>query len=332
MTSRSVRRQEQLGLARSLRSDGQPWSAIAAVLRDRYEVNARVAMRLAHGWGQADAAAEWNRRWPDEPKTFKSFSYWENWPGDTGYTPSMIVLDRLAELYECDVTDLLTDWGSYRDRDSAHLGQAATESSIADSALESATLAWHVRNLDLQELTHAIGEWAQRIPLDDRRSLLLKLSTATAFSASSLPEVQSPTSATPATRPSTLAGYWTSRYTYWSSGRDTELAGEHRVRLTVEDGRLLGRSLPHPEGSELDLSLAVEGTVATGTWTERTSPIGYYRAATYRGVLQLVVDPTGRSMAGRWLGVSKRFTVKSGEWRLSWDGPSEHPDAHVSPA
>jgi len=31
----------------------------------------------------------------------------------TGYAPSLTVLDRLAQLYGCDVTDLLTGWGEH---------------------------------------------------------------------------------------------------------------------------------------------------------------------------------------------------------------------------
>ncbi len=40
--------------------------------------------------------------WPDDPKSFKNFSSWENWPSPTGHAPSLAVLDRLARLYECD--------------------------------------------------------------------------------------------------------------------------------------------------------------------------------------------------------------------------------------
>jgi hypothetical protein len=97
------------------------------------------------------------------------------------------------------------------------------------------------------------------------------------------------------------------------------------VDLRCENGRLIGRSLPHPDRTVLDIDLAVHGTVATGTWTEHTSPTGHYRAATYHGVIQLVVDPTGRQMLGRWLGVGKRFEVKSGEWRLTWADQSAPP-------
>ncbi|MGH3897893.1 MAG: hypothetical protein ACRDTA_06465 [Pseudonocardiaceae bacterium] len=50
---------------------------VAEVLRQRYRINARVVLRYAHGWSQRQAADEWNRRWPDELKTFTAFSYWE---------------------------------------------------------------------------------------------------------------------------------------------------------------------------------------------------------------------------------------------------------------
>lgn len=30
---------------------------------------------MARDWSQRDAADEWNKRWPDDPKTFKNFSY-----------------------------------------------------------------------------------------------------------------------------------------------------------------------------------------------------------------------------------------------------------------
>jgi len=70
--------------------------------------------------------------------------------------------------------------------------------------------------------------------------------------------------------------------------------------------------------SLLRLSLSIEGSVATGTWTERTSPTDYYQGATYHGTLQLLVDPVGRRMSGKWLGFGKNFRVNTGEWELTW--------------
>jgi transcriptional regulator with XRE-family HTH domain len=171
MVARSARLREQLALAESLRTDGRTSSEVAAALRTRYGLNARVAMRLAHGWTQAEAAQAWNHRWPDEPKTFKNISYWENWPSPTGHMPSLHVLDRLAQIYECDVADLLAGWGE-------HGGSRGS-----DGGTEPETLAWQVRNLDLHQLTRAVADWAHRLPDDQRHAILLKLSTAIALAA-----------------------------------------------------------------------------------------------------------------------------------------------------
>ena len=73
--NRSGRQGEQRALAAELRGRGVPLAGIAAALRERYGVNARLAVRLARGWTQADVAAAWTRRWPDDPKTFKNVSY-----------------------------------------------------------------------------------------------------------------------------------------------------------------------------------------------------------------------------------------------------------------
>jgi hypothetical protein len=80
-------------------------------------------------------------------------------------------------------------------------------------------------------------------------------------------------------------------------------------------GRLVGRSEPTPTGT-LELDLATDGLLVTGSWTERTAPDGYYRGAVYHGVVQLVLDPAGRSMSGRWLGPDRNFEIDSGQWRL----------------
>jgi hypothetical protein len=65
--------------------------------------------------------------------------------------------------------------------------------------------------------------------------------------------------------------------------------------------------------------------IATGNWIEQTSPTGYYQGATYHGTLQLVINPMGRAMSGRWVGFGKNFKVNSGEWELTWvDGSTSH--------
>jgi hypothetical protein len=85
MSGLRSRKQQREQLVRSLRASGASWVEVSAALQQRYRLNARVALRYAHGWSQRQAADEWNRRWPDEPKTSKVFSLWEMWPGSTGF-------------------------------------------------------------------------------------------------------------------------------------------------------------------------------------------------------------------------------------------------------
>jgi len=110
-------RWEQRELVGKLRAEGASWGEVAAEFQRRYGLNARTALRLVHGWSQPDAANQWNERWPDDPKTLKNFSYWENWPAKTGREPSLRVLVRLAELYQCAVADLVSDVGDFRPLD-----------------------------------------------------------------------------------------------------------------------------------------------------------------------------------------------------------------------
>ncbi len=113
------KKQERAQLVHVLRSAGSSWVEVADALRQSYQLNARVAFRYAHGWSQEQAAEEWNKHWPDELKTFKNFSHWESWPGPTGHAPTVNNLGKLAELYECSVSDLLVDLPNFRHLDTA---------------------------------------------------------------------------------------------------------------------------------------------------------------------------------------------------------------------
>jgi hypothetical protein len=53
--------------------------------------------------------------------------------------------------------------------------------------------------------------------------------------------------------------------------------------------------------SRVLMDLTANGQVLTGTWTEETNPAGYYQGAVYR-CLQLLLEPTGRKMTGKWVG------------------------------
>ena len=104
-------------LAIELRTAGRTWVAIADSMRERFEVNAFVALRLAHNWTRQHAAEEWNKRWPDDPTTGQNLLFWESWPTRDGYPPTLLTLHRLAELYQCAVSDVLVGVGDFRHLD-----------------------------------------------------------------------------------------------------------------------------------------------------------------------------------------------------------------------
>jgi hypothetical protein len=138
---RSIRQAQAIQAAR-MRELGRSWAEIGVAFQAAYRVNPRVALRQAHGWSQPQAAERWTELWPDDPKTFKNFSYWEQWPGRTGHSPSLDTLDRLARLYECKVTDLLTDCRDYGARPTAVTATPAREmaASIGESEQASAPI------------------------------------------------------------------------------------------------------------------------------------------------------------------------------------------------
>jgi hypothetical protein len=112
------------------------------------------------------------------------------------------------------------------------------------------------------------------------------------------------------------SGVWLSRYEYYSSGREAEFVGLHYVVVLQHGSRLTVRSLPRTANSELTMDLTVDGNVITGTWVEQTAQESYYRGARYHGAIQMLVEPTGRRMSGKWVGFGKEMDVNTGPWEL----------------
>jgi transcriptional regulator with XRE-family HTH domain len=131
--------------------------------------------------------------------------------------------------------------------------------------------------------------------------------------------------ATPATAPSArgrgaaqgdYSGVWLSRYEYHSSGRNQTLDGRHFVVVLQHGNRLTVRSLPGSADSTVTMDLTLAGNVLTGTWVEQTEAEGYYLGARYHGAIQLLAEPTGRRLAGKWVGFGKDMDVNTGPWEL----------------
>jgi transcriptional regulator with XRE-family HTH domain len=328
--------------AEELRQSGMTWAAIASAFQQQYNVNARVAHRLARGWSQREAADRWNERWPDDPKTFKNFSYWEQWPNKTGYTPSLDVLTRLAELYQCHIADLLADGPEFNHLDSSYASRAdlerlpgaialaATSSNTAESDT-STDLARFVQRLhdgDVDELARVAAEWSKHVDgAIDRRSLLLKLSFALTTAATLTSSTPTAGIAPPATRGDAagLTGIWRSEYGYFSNRRNEHHSDAHYVVIRQNSTNVTIESLRHTTGSEIQLALSVDGMFATGTWQERTSPTGYYKGAIYRGAIQLLVAPSLTTMTGKWIGFGKQFTINNGDWEFTLETRSTSP-------
>lgn len=109
-------RAEQHQLARTLRDQGDTWVDIAGRIRERWpELNARTAMRIAHGWTQKQAADKWNDLGLEPSRTVDDISAMER------RRPGFAALDKLARLYECATTDLLVgDVADYRYMDAVN--------------------------------------------------------------------------------------------------------------------------------------------------------------------------------------------------------------------
>jgi hypothetical protein len=119
-----------------------------------------------------------------------------------------------------------------------------------------------------------------------------------------------------------LAGVWLSRYEYFSSGRSATFTGRHYVVILQHGNRLTVRSLPGSSDSPLTMDLTVDGSVVTGTWVEQTAEDGYYRGARYHGAVQLLAEPTGRHISGKWVGFGKEMDVNTGPWELIFEDAS----------
>jgi transcriptional regulator with XRE-family HTH domain len=325
-------KQEQLLLTSTLRDEGKSWRQIAQAVSEKYDVNARVAFRIAHGWTQPRAAEKWTRLWPTDPKTFKNFSYWEQWPGGSGHTPSLETLAKLAQLYQCHLADLLFDCEDFRNLDPIYqtsryanalpelLHETSNTTSRDPRERDLANIIAYVQDIEVTDLAKIAATWSKDSGSEEtRRSALLKLSAGLSLAATSPFLASVPAEALSKSEvDSDLSGIWLSSYTYFSTSRDKTFEDSHYVVLRQDGNSLIAQSLENTANSHLQLTMTLKNYIVTGSWSEKTSPKGHYKGATYHGTLQMVTNPMGRSMTGKWVGFNKDFQVESGDWRLRW--------------
>jgi hypothetical protein len=137
--SRSLR-EEQARLTRIMRGDGCSWRQVADEFALRWGYSYLQAFRLAHGLSQEAAAGHYNNKWkPQRPLTGKYISYWEMWPARTGKEPPLDKLGMLASVYECSISDLLTNVGDHRRLDSAFERLSDSTPGLSKDALTTLT-------------------------------------------------------------------------------------------------------------------------------------------------------------------------------------------------
>lgn len=133
----------------------------------------------------------------------------------------------------------------------------------------------------------------------------------------------------PRTETAPLNGIWLSRYEYESSGRGAWFSSAHYVMVIQQGARVQVRSLPDTAPGRLLMDLAANGQTITGTWTEETNPGGYYQGAVYFGAIQMLLEPSGRKMDGKWAGFGREFDVNTGPWSLELVTHDTTPEAQA---
>jgi transcriptional regulator with XRE-family HTH domain len=115
-----------------------------------------------------------------------------------------------------------------------------------------------------------------------------------------------------------LTGIWLSTYEIGSSGRGGQTyIYKHYVILLHRGARLQVRSLPGTATGRVLMDMTANGQVVTGTWTEQTNPDGYYQGSVYHGAIQMLLEPTGHRMSGKWVGFGRDFDLNTGPWSLT---------------
>ncbi|WP_199513679.1 XRE family transcriptional regulator [Nucisporomicrobium flavum] len=121
---------------------------------------------------------------------------------------------------------------------------------------------------------------------------------------------------------SNYSGVWLSRYEFFSSGREQMFVSQHYVVLLQHNDRLTVRSLAGSADSSMGMDLTVDGSIITGTWVEDTARTGYYKGARYHGAIQLLAEPSGRRLVGKWVGFGSDSDVNTGPWALTFQDGS----------
>lgn len=121
-----------------------------------------------------------------------------------------------------------------------------------------------------------------------------------------------------------FGGIWRSTYWYPSNTHEGEDTSEYVVTVHQHGDKLTIVSVPNAIDAHITINLTVDGKLATGTWTEHTSPDGEFEAMVYSGAVQLLIADDGKHMDGQWVGVGREKLsdgnyeprIYNGRWQL----------------
>ena len=120
----------------------------------------------------------------------------------------------------------------------------------------------------------------------------------------------------------TFSGSWYVKVTYPNKedkGVDTTI---NRMDAQKIGNEVVLSSELNDEGSYMVIRLSMDGSIATGTWHETTSPTGPFAGAMYSGAGQLLISDGGKNMKGQWAGAGlnrseDKPNIYIGTWKLS---------------
>jgi len=106
-----------------------------------------------------------------------------------------------------------------------------------------------------------------------------------------------------------IAGRWDS--TYWYEDNGQKMEHQDVIRLNQRGVYVSGKNEGRTDHEYEMTGQFRSETFLSGVWKSVKPEV------TYHGTFQLEVSAHGKSMQGKWLGLSKRHGIRNGEWVLN---------------
>jgi hypothetical protein len=112
-----------------------------------------------------------------------------------------------------------------------------------------------------------------------------------------------------------FSGVW--RSTHYKVGeKNTAPMTDYYVTMQLIGDQLIVESIPSANGSYMMARFTLDDRIATGSYQSQNSPHTQVKGALYYGAAQLVLDPDGKALRGKGVGIGKNFKVQTTIWEL----------------